>query len=153
VLPMQTALHEHDLLSRPWQPIQFAVDRRLFVARLGDRPVEAHVESAERLVLGAEPFGPSSISSVERALLESPQRPRLVGGIATVAEAFHARGESMRRPWGVSRAVGLRRRAPEIVTLNRGLGLHSLDELKIPPVEVREIPLDPTDRRTEGHFG
>jgi predicted transcriptional regulator of viral defense system len=148
-----TALHEHDLLSRPWQPIQFAVDRRLFVTRLGDRPVEAHIESAERLALGAEPFGPSSISSVERALLESAHRPRLVGGIATIAEALDRAGKvseatMTRLAAQLDYSAGLRR----LVTLNRGLGLHSLDGLKIPPVEVREIPLDPTDRRTEGHL-
>lgn len=148
-----TALHEHDLLSRPWHPIQFAVDRRLFVARLGDRPVEAHIESGERLAFGAEPFGPSSISSVERALIESAQRPRLVGGIATVAEALARVGKvheaTIKQLAGqLGYSAGLRR----LVTLNRGLELHNLDGLKIRPVKVREIPLDPTDRRTEGHL-
>jgi predicted transcriptional regulator of viral defense system len=148
-----TALHEHDLLTRPWRPIQFAVDRRLFVSRLGERPVEAHIEQTNRLTLGAEDFGPSFISSVERALLESAQRPRHVGSIATVAEAFvrtlkidPKKLDHLAKKLEYS--VGLRR----LVALDRGLGLRRLENLKFPPVEVRDIPLDPADLRREGHL-
>jgi hypothetical protein len=90
---------------------------------------------------------------VERALLESAQRPRVVGGIATVAEAL-ARAERVNEATinglagQLDYTVGLRR----LVALERGLGLHTLEGFRIPPVEVREIPLDPTDRRTEGQL-
>lgn len=146
----RTALYEHGLLTRPGRAIQVAVDRQLRVGRLGGRPLESIIEKPRRLVAGAEPFGPSRISTVERAVLESAEVPRRVGGIATVAEAFAGATIDptviQRLAVDVDMSNGLRR----LASLDRALGLGRMPDLQLPERHGRPLALDPTDPRRDG---
>lgn len=146
----RTALHEHGLLTRSGRIIQVAVDRRLRVSSLGGRPLESVIEGGERIALGTEPIGPAQISTVERALLESAEVPRRVGGIASVAEALagaelHA-SSIERLATKLDMHIGLRR----LASLDHALQTRKLRDLELPERTGRPLPLDPTDPRQGG---
>lgn len=146
----RTALTEHGLLTRPGQRVQVAVTRRLFVKTLGDRPLESIIEKPSTIHLGTQRQSKSMVSTIERALLESAQTPRRVGGIAVVAEALAA---SSPNPAGIVELSGvlhfdaaLRR----LVSLDRLLKLGKLDSVELEPRPTRMLMLDPTDDRSDG---
>ena len=91
----RSALHEHGLLSRSGRRIQLAVDRRLRIAGIGEREIEAVTERVEQIHIGAENFGQSWISTKPRALLDAARQPRRIGGIA--ASPKHSE-QATRRP-------------------------------------------------------
>ena len=146
----RSALHEHGLLSRPGRRIQLAVDRRLRIAGIGERELEAITERVGHIHIGAENFGQSWISTKARALLEAAQHPRRVGGIATVAEALWTSDTNAAdiAPLAIelNLGVGLRR----LASLNEQLGLRRLDELTPATATYRPVPLDPDDTRNQG---
>ncbi len=146
----RTALYEHDLLTRAGRTIQVAVDRRLHVQTLGGCPLESIIEDPRRIAIAAEPLGLARISTVERALLESAELPRRVGGIATVAEALVGAEfdvETLEETAGdLKLQVGLRR----LVSLGNHLGTDELGRIGLPERHRRPLPLDPTDPRRDG---
>jgi predicted transcriptional regulator of viral defense system len=146
----RTALHEHGLLTRTGQRIQVAVDRRLFVEELSGRPLESIIESALTLLVGTQPHGSSSISTVERSLLESAHTPRRVGGIATVAEALAAADPDPTTIAELATTLGFDRGLRRLVSLDRQLALGRLQGLQLPTVAQLRLHLDPTDERTDG---
>jgi predicted transcriptional regulator of viral defense system len=146
----RTALHEHGLLTRPGRAIQVAVDRRLRVRSLGGRPLESIIEDPERIGVGAESLGEAGISTVERALLESAQVPRRVGGIATVAEAFAGAEPRPTRLKSLASELGLQVGLRRLVSLDDQLHIGSIRPVKLPQRTGRPLSLDPTDTRQDG---
>jgi predicted transcriptional regulator of viral defense system len=146
----RTALFEHGLLTRGGQRVQVAVSRRLFVDSIGGRSLESIMENPAEIHVGSEPHGDAVVSTVERALLESAQHPRRVGGIAAVAEALAASEPDTAIMAELRGALGFDAGLRRLVSLDRLLGLGKLDGLLLPVRSLRSIPLDPSDERTEG---
>lgn len=86
----RSALHEHDLVVHPARSIHVATDRRVRTRTLSGRPLRIVIEPPEALGVGRVPWGSSSLSDRHRAVLDAAQRPRLVGGLEVLAEAFAA---------------------------------------------------------------
>ena len=63
---------------------------REFRAVLHYRPLRTVIEPPEALEVGRVPWGTSRLSDRHRAVLDAAQRPRLVGGLEVLAEAFAA---------------------------------------------------------------
>ena len=61
-----------------------------FRAVLHYRPLRTVIEPPEALEVGRVPWGTSWLSDRHRAVLDAAQRPRLVGGLEVLAEAFAA---------------------------------------------------------------
>ncbi len=146
----RTALYEHDLLTRPGHTVQVAVDRRLNVQRLGGHPLESIIEDPGRISIATEHYGLAMISTIERALLESAQVPRRVGGIASVAEALAGAefdgGSLEATAHELGAQAGLRR----LVSLANHLGIDGLKKVDLPERRGRPLPLDPIDPRRDG---
>jgi predicted transcriptional regulator of viral defense system len=86
----RSALYEHDLVVHPARSIQVAAEHRVRTKALSDRPLHVVIESPEMLEVGRVPWGASYVSDRHRAVLDAAHRPRLVGGIEVLAEAFAA---------------------------------------------------------------
>ena len=86
----RSALYEHDLLVHPARSIQVATGRRVRTNTLSGRPLQIEIESPAVLDVGRVPSGVSYLSDRHRAVLDAAQRPRLVGGLDVLAEAFAA---------------------------------------------------------------
>ena len=84
----RSALSEHDLVPHPARTIQVASDRRVRTKALSGRPLQVVIEPPETLVVGRVPWGASYLSDPHRAVLDAARRPRLVGGLEVLAEAF-----------------------------------------------------------------
>ncbi len=84
----RTALDEQELITHPSRTIYVATTRRVRVKSLSGRQLRAVVEPEPAIRVGAEAWGPSWISSLERALLDAAARPALAGGAAVLAEAI-----------------------------------------------------------------
>ena len=145
----RSALHEHGLLSRPGRGIQLAVDRRLRIAGIGERELEATIERVEHIHIGRE-RRPIMDLDQGRALLDAAQQPRRVGGIAVVADALWTSdtnaADIASLAMELNLSVGLRR----LASLNKQLELRRLDDLTLSTATHRRAPLDPDDPRTEG---
>lgn len=76
----------------PARTIQVATIRRVRTKALSGRRLKVVVEPLGRLVVGRIPTssGGSYISDLHRAVLDAADRPRLVGGVAVLAEAVAA---------------------------------------------------------------
>jgi predicted transcriptional regulator of viral defense system len=81
-----TALDHHGLLVRPARPIQVASAFRPREKSLTGRPLRVVRESGATVLIGTQPFGPSWLATVERALLDTASRPQLTGGAARLAD-------------------------------------------------------------------
>ena len=92
----RSALHEHDLVVHPARSIHVATDRRVRTRTLSGRPLRIVIEPPEALDVGRVPWGSSSLSDRHRAVLDAAQRPRLVGGLEVLAEAFAAATPELR---------------------------------------------------------
>ena len=69
---------------------EVAIDRRVRTTTLSGRPLRTVIEPPEALDVGRVPWGTSWLSDRDRAVLDAAQRPRLVGGLEVLAEAFAA---------------------------------------------------------------
>jgi predicted transcriptional regulator of viral defense system len=150
-LAYRSALDHHGLLVHPARVVQVALPRRVKVAKLSGRRLQTFVEPAGAVGVGSEAAGRgASVSSVERALLESADRPRLVGGWAVVAGAIG------RGTWDPERLGDLAQRLDMGVALRR---VGSIAEqvgradaaaaLPAPPRDKREVALDPREEMEE----
>lgn len=84
----RTALDQLDLLSHPSRTIQVALARPTRSEVLSGRSLTTVVEPDAALSIGARKQSGTSISDLERALLDGAARPELVGGPAILAEAI-----------------------------------------------------------------
>lgn len=146
----RTALHEHGLLTRPGRAIQVAVDRRLRVPSLGGRLLESIIEDPRRIDVGTERLGEARISTVERALLESAQVPRRVGGIASVAEALAGAEPRSTHLQSLASRLGLEVGLRRLVSLDDRLHIGHIGTVRLPQRSGRPLPLDPIDARQDG---
>jgi predicted transcriptional regulator of viral defense system len=146
----RTALHEHGLLTRGSQRVQVAVSRRLFVKAVGGRLLESIIESEATIHVGAQSYGTSMISTIERALVESARMPRRVGGISVVAEALATAHVNPRTVQDLSSTLGLDVALRRLVSLDRQLELGKLNGIDLPIRGSRPLRLDPTDERSDG---
>jgi predicted transcriptional regulator of viral defense system len=145
-----TALHEHGLLTRGGQRVQVAVTRRLFVNEIGGRPLESIIERPATIHVGAQSHGSATVSTVERALLESAHAPRRVGGISVVAEALAAAQPNPNAVADLSNALSFEAALRRLVSLDRQLKLGKLGTIDLPVRVLRPLRLDPTDERSSG---
>ncbi|MGH9131914.1 MAG: type IV toxin-antitoxin system AbiEi family antitoxin domain-containing protein [Acidimicrobiales bacterium] len=99
-----TALDHHGVLVRPARPIQVASFFRPRKASLSGRPLSVVRESEATVLIGTQPFGPSRIATLERALLDTASKPQLTGGATRLAEALA----------GAEPTTGLRQLAEEV---------------------------------------
>ena len=86
----RSALYEHDLVVHPARSIQVATERRVRTRTLSGRALQVVIEPPESLDVGRVRWGASYLSDRHRAVLDAAQRPRLVGGLEVLAEAFAA---------------------------------------------------------------
>ena len=95
----RSALYEHDLVVHPARSIQVATERRVRTRTLSGRGLQVLIEPPESLGVGRVPWGASCLSDRHRAVLDAAQRPRLVGGLEVLAEAFAAATSQQGRDW------------------------------------------------------
>jgi predicted transcriptional regulator of viral defense system len=147
-----SALSELGLVTHPVRTVFVACTHQARLSSVSRRPLHVVIEKSDTIQLEAEPVGPSSRSSLERALFESALRVDLVRGVEQLAEAL-ARGAPEAEPRRIARLVkafGARGRAAErrLASLARALGL-PID--LHPTVDQRRpvISLDPRDDHVE----
>jgi predicted transcriptional regulator of viral defense system len=143
----RSALDHHGLLVHPTRTVQVALPRQVKIARLSGRRLQALLEPADMVEVGSQPAGHGAVvSTIERALLESAQRPSLAGGWPILAEAIKRGGWDPAGTQALSHElrmeVGLRR----IGSLAEQLGLEEAAAvLPSPATSVREVALDPRE--------
>lgn len=84
----RSALYEHNLVVHPLRSIQVATERPVRTKRLSGRELKVVIEQPQIMGVGSTPWGLSYVSDHHRAVLDAAQRPRLVGGLEVLAEAF-----------------------------------------------------------------
>lgn len=89
-LAYRSALDYLELLVHPSRSIQVALTKPTRSERLSDRPLTTVIESEDAVSIGAERYGETFVSNLERALLDAAARPELAGGIAILAQALSA---------------------------------------------------------------
>ncbi len=143
-----TALDHHGLLVHPVRSVQVASPFRARLAGLSGRPLHVVREQPDTIYLGSEPVGPSRVSTVERALIETASRPQLTGGAARLAEALAAAEETSNLADLASQlnASAAYRRIGSIATT---LQLPIARDLRPKPWESL-VELDPTSDRHRG---
>lgn len=146
-IAFRSALDNHGLLIHPARTVQVALPRRVKLTSISGRRLQPIRELPETVAVGNEDAGHGAmVSSVDRALLESAQRPALASGWATVAIALN------RAPVDPEKLTELAER------LDYGLALRRLGSLaeaqhleristriQPPPADARVIPLDPRE--------
>jgi predicted transcriptional regulator of viral defense system len=86
----RTALDQLDLLAHPSRSIQVALARPTRSETLSGRRLTVVQEPPAALDVGARKQAGVFLSDLERSLLDAAARPKLVGGIAVLAEALGA---------------------------------------------------------------
>lgn len=143
-----SALDHHGLLVHPVRSIQVASPSRPRPASLSGRPLRVVHEQLTTLNLGSEALGPSRVSTVERALIETASRPLLTGGASRLTEALAAidRTPDMASLASQLTALSAYRRIGSIATT---LDLPIAQSLQ-PTAWKSLVELDPTASRREG---
>ena len=126
----------------PWSrrlKVQSAFVHRIseFRAVLHYRPLRTVIEPPEALDVGRVPCGTSWLSDRHRAVLDAAQRPRLVGGLEVLAEAFAAAAPALHADVLTDHARGL-----GWVAALRRLGSLA-DALALEPLAGRLTPIKP----------
>ena len=134
----RSALYEHDLVVHPARSIQVATDRRVRTRALSGRPLRTVIEPPDALDVGRVRWGASWLSDRDRAVLDAAQRPRLVGGLEVLAEAFAAATPALHADvlTGYARWLGW-------AAALRRLGSLA-DALALEPLAGRLTPIKPT---------
>ncbi len=90
----RSALSIHGLLTHPSRTIQVASPKRIQMSSIADWPLDVIFERESTLAVGALPGhdGSSSVSTIQRALLESARSVKRVGGVGVVADALDSLG-------------------------------------------------------------
>jgi len=141
----RSALDWHGLLEHPSRQIVLAVDRRPGLRQLSGRPLRVVLERPDRVKIGTIDAGHgASVSSLERALVESAARPALAGGIHVVADALaRARGnpEALEE---MARALAARSALHRLGSIAEALEVRPYANRLEPLSSIgRPIPLDP----------
>jgi predicted transcriptional regulator of viral defense system len=143
-----TALDHHGLLVRPVRSVQVASPYRPRPATLSDRPLNVVREQLATLTMGSEPIGPSRVSTVERALIDTASRPLLTGGASRLAEALAA-VDRMSGLESLSTQLGALAAYRRIGSIAATLDLPISNNLQ-PPTWKSLVELDPTTERRGG---
>ena len=130
----RSALYEHDLVVHPARSIQVATERRVRTRTLSGRALQIVIEPPESLDVGRVPCGASYLSDRHRAVLDAAQRPRLVGGLEVLAEAFAAATSQQGRDWVLDGSRGSGKDSPR--RLWGASALHCLSCLMTAPHRV-----------------
>ncbi|MEE8456455.1 MAG: type IV toxin-antitoxin system AbiEi family antitoxin domain-containing protein [Acidimicrobiia bacterium] len=90
----RSALSFHGVLTHPSRRIDVASPKRIQMSSIAGWPLDAVFEYESTLAVGALPShdGLSSVSTIERALLESTRSVERVGGVDVVADALDSLG-------------------------------------------------------------
>lgn len=93
----RSALSFHGVLTRPSRTIQVASPQRIQMSSIAGWPLDVVFEGEATLAIGALPAQEnlSSVSTIERALLESARNVDRVGGVDVVADALDSLGGSV----------------------------------------------------------
>ncbi len=147
----RTALDQLDLLAHSSRWIQVALAKPTRTVTLSGRRLKVVQESETAVSVGAKKQDGVFISDLERSLLDAAARPRLVGGVAILAEAIGAaasKGVDAARLMAYARALSwgpaLRRIGSIADTLHIAGLEHRLEPLAMP---TSDIDLEP------GHDG
>ena len=133
----RSALYEHDLVVHPMRSIQVATGRQVRTSELSGLPLRVVIEPPEKLLVGRVPWEKSYVSDRHRAVLDGAQRPRLVGGLEVLAEAFATAAPDLR----ADTLMHYARRLGWAAALRR---LGSLaDTLALRPLEGALAPINP----------
>ena len=149
-----SALDFHGVLTRPVRTVQIASPHRFADAGISGRPLQVVFERAETLGLGTEPAGyGTTVSNLERSLLDAALRPDLVGGYFPLAEALAGSDPDPTRLLGLAEQLkaspGLRR----IGSLVDQLQLPGLAGELEPVMQPQwDIDLDPGLKEMNGAF-
>lgn len=137
----RSALYEHDLVVHPARSIQVAAERRVRTKTLSGRPLQVVIESPEKLEVGQVPWGASYVSDRHRAVLDAGHRPRLVGGIEVLAEAFATAAPELHAEilMDYARRLGWAAALRRLGSLADALALHPLEGALQP---IRPITAD-----------
>lgn len=146
-IAFRSALDYHGLLVHPARTVQVALPRRVKLASISGRRLQPIQESPETVAVGSEDAGHGAlVSSVDRALLESAQRPALASGWATLAIALN------RAPVDPGKLTELAERLDYGLALRRLGSLAEAQHLEPitmlippPPSDARVISLDPRE--------
>ena len=151
-LAYRTALYEHDLITHPLRSIQVATTKRTRSETLSGWPLRAVVEPEAELRVGSMRWNGTSMSDLERALLDAAHRPSLVGGVEVLVEAVAAASSRVdvdtltQYARQLKRSAALRRIGSIADALDIDGLAHQLKPLSIP---TSDIDLEPgTDQKT-----
>ena len=142
----RTALDEHDLIAHPVRTIYIAATRRMRVKALSGRPLRTVSEPEKSILIGSIARGPSWVSNLERALLESAARPGLVGGAAVLAEAIASAGKNAdaRRITSYAEQLGWAAALRRIGSISDALEIEGLAGRFVPlRTPVADLDLEP----------
>lgn len=144
-IAFRSALDHHGLLLYPAREIVVATDTSTSLSTISGRPARIVIETPERLGIGAVDAGHGArVSSVERALLESAARPRLAGGIDTVASALSLADVDPDTLMHIARELGARAGLHRLGSLAAVLEIDELASALRPlTAHGRVVPLDP----------
>ena len=143
-----TALGHHGLLLHPVRSVFVAGIHRPHVRAVSGRPLHVVHELEATLATASEPLGPSRVSTVERALLETASRPKLSGGISLLVEALAVAGSAASLA-DLASSLGCVAGYRRIGSLATSLGLPVATDQPVPSWRS-PIELDPTADRREG---
>lgn len=141
----RSALDHHELLTHPARTIQVAMPRRVKLQRISGRRLQAIHEPTATIAIGSEGASAgASVSSVERALLESAARPSLVGGWTVVASALtQARPDPLKLS-ELARELQAEPALRRLGSLSEALNLDRIAKSISPPAEDASVlALDP----------
>lgn len=102
----RSALDLLGLLTHPSRAIQVASPNRIRIETLSGRPFQNVIEPVRTVGIGATREGAAWVSDLERALLDAASRPRLVGGVFTLAESVARGGADAERIMEYAKRLG-----------------------------------------------
>lgn len=141
----RSALDHHELLAHPTRTIQVAMPRRPKLQRISGRRLQAIHEPVATIAISTEGASAgASVSSLERALLESAARPSLVGGWTVVASALiQARPDPLKLS-ALARELQAEPALRRLGSLSEALNLDRIANSISPPAEDASVlALDP----------
>jgi predicted transcriptional regulator of viral defense system len=144
-IAFRSALDHHGLLVHPTRTVQVAMPRRVKLACLSGRRLQAIHEPATTIAIGDDLAGHGAkVSCVERALLESAARPALVGGWTVVANALAHGQVDPAKLTALARELDAGPALRRLGSLSDALNLDRIAAGIRPPAgDARILPLDP----------
>lgn len=148
----RSALAHHGLIVHPARVIQVACPDQVRIAELSGRQLQIVNETADIVDVGAVDAGHGArVSNLERALLDSARRVKLIGGLDVIAEALETGAPDVDIQLLIDQArtvrasPALRRLASVARVLDLGGLAHAL--VTGANVAATPIPADPAEPR------